>query len=747
MAIDPHYIPAFSIEDVILDKDTGYPLSGGMVWFYEDNQRTVLKPVYQISGNSPDYNYTLLPNPMTLSSIGTFQDSLGNPVIPYFYPYTTVGEDEELIPDYYFVEVFSSTGVFQFSREAVPYIPDIGTDEFESLLTNAISNPQFSRVFWDTSISNSATYTFTSVTNQVFGIAPDWDLIVTCPSTGTVTVAQVTPIGSSNVITNPGTLLNIKASGVSNLQLRQRLYGSPNLWGTQILDMDQVPGFLSASFIAKTYTGTALQLGMYYSQSGGTVTDQQIVNANLTSDGNYNPFYGSIQLPISDNPGSSPTAYVDIYFDIPTTTMGIDISSVAVVGTGAAPIDNLLYDQVPVAREIDQLYNFYDPLLRFKQIPSLLTGWDFQLNPRQFPQQQSNTTTPGYLMDQTIIQSAVANLTIGAATGSNALTVTTTANSEAFYILQYLDGDDALKTLSNIMSSNFYGFASASNVTVQVTMYYSTANGTIPALAPMSPGTPATIVTIAYNAGKPTVTLASPTTWSQIMQVGGYTNIAAVPIANGDIGFMGYNGLANYGTTSTTSFYAIVVAFAVPTSGTKITINSVSCVPGYIATRPAPLNFIQTLQQCQHYYEKSYDNGTAPGTASTIVGTNFAPMPVTLGTTSFAAAGWFEVSFNTAKRITPSMTLYSPSAGTANKADFWIESTVNFGNSPQPAYVVSVESPMVTGYWQLNSTGRKSVGYQPQVLTNTSASVAQGTGGVAAALSYQFVADSRLGLV
>ncbi len=87
MALDSHYIPAFSIEDVLLDKDTGSPLSGGLVYFYRNSQPGTLKSVYQLSGTTPDYTYTPLTNPVVLSSIGTFADSLDNPVIPYFYPY------------------------------------------------------------------------------------------------------------------------------------------------------------------------------------------------------------------------------------------------------------------------------------------------------------------------------------------------------------------------------------------------------------------------------------------------------------------------------------------------------------------------------------------------------------------------------------------------------------------------------------------------------------------------------------
>ena len=52
MALDPHYIPAFSIDEgPILDKDNGAPLSGGVVWFQYDNNRGFtpanLKPNYR----------------------------------------------------------------------------------------------------------------------------------------------------------------------------------------------------------------------------------------------------------------------------------------------------------------------------------------------------------------------------------------------------------------------------------------------------------------------------------------------------------------------------------------------------------------------------------------------------------------------------------------------------------------------------------------------------------------------------
>lgn len=344
MAIDPHYIPAFSIEDVLLDKDTGAPLSGGLVYFEQDNQRGVLKPIYQITGTSPDYTYTQLDNPMTLSSIGTFQDTLGNPVIPYFYPY-----DEEGDVEYYYVRVTSSEDVPQFDREAVPYVGLQDNNEILSLITNELTNPQFIRTVYE----GTHIFSFSAVSQEVVNIAPGWDLIVTCPTTGTVTVTQATPTGSLNIPTNPGTILTISSAGITALHLRQRIYGSPNLWGS---------GYLSGTFVAKTYSGTAVTLNMYYSQSNGTVVDQLIKSASLPASGAYEMFSNAVLIPASNSTQTFPNAYIDIYFDIPLSTQ-IDITSVMVAFTGSTAINNISYDQESYARQVDHTYHYDYPIV------------------------------------------------------------------------------------------------------------------------------------------------------------------------------------------------------------------------------------------------------------------------------------------------------------------------------------------------------------------------------------------------
>lgn len=364
MAIDPRYIPAFSIEDVLLDKDTGAPLSGGLVYFEEDNQRGTLKPVYQITGTSPDYNYIQLVNPMVLSSIGTFEDAMGNPVVPYFFPYSTDG-----MIDYYYVNVLSSDSVPQFNRQAVPYIPSSGSNVGNST-SNQISNPQFALVKFDTS-AGAYTYNFTSVIDSIIPFAYAWFLDVNSSGAGTVTVEQLTPLGSVNIITNPGTILQISSSGVSQVLLKQRLQGITNLWSG---------GYVSASFVAKTSSGSATNLTLFYSQSNGIVVDEPIVVASLPATNEYASFGGSFRIPASGSNDDFPNGYVDIYFDIPIGVT-IDITSVMLEFTGSTGNDTLPYDQASFFQQLNNLYWSAWPIV---PIGTIIDYFGFGLPPAHY---------------------------------------------------------------------------------------------------------------------------------------------------------------------------------------------------------------------------------------------------------------------------------------------------------------------------------------------------------------------------
>jgi hypothetical protein len=137
MSIDPRYMIASSLQEYFVDKDTGLPLSGGIVSFYSDVNRTQPKPVYMLSGSPPSYIYTELPNPLILSAVGTPQYN-GNDIVIYYYPYDDNGNVE-----LYYVTVTASDTTPQFTREAWPNFSLSSNPSSGEELINYIPNPLF----------------------------------------------------------------------------------------------------------------------------------------------------------------------------------------------------------------------------------------------------------------------------------------------------------------------------------------------------------------------------------------------------------------------------------------------------------------------------------------------------------------------------------------------------------------------------------------------------------------------------
>src|ERR1041385_3936530 len=139
MSLDPRYVTAPSLQEYFVDKDSGFPLAGGKVFFFSDVNRTQPKDVFELTGSPPNYSYSPLPNPVILSSVGTMMDNNGNDIIPYYFPFDDEGNSE-----LYYIVVQSATGVPQFTREAWPN-PEGGgvTPGNENNLFNYIPNGQF----------------------------------------------------------------------------------------------------------------------------------------------------------------------------------------------------------------------------------------------------------------------------------------------------------------------------------------------------------------------------------------------------------------------------------------------------------------------------------------------------------------------------------------------------------------------------------------------------------------------------
>ncbi len=145
MTIDPRFIACADLQQYFVDKDTGFPLDAGEVTFYSDVNRTIKKPVYMITGSPPSYSFSVLPNPMILSSVGTFEYN-GNDIIPYYFPYEGTPDDSNGTVELYYVTVTSKTPflVPQFTREAWPPNVNNGGDPISDAgYRNLIPNGQF----------------------------------------------------------------------------------------------------------------------------------------------------------------------------------------------------------------------------------------------------------------------------------------------------------------------------------------------------------------------------------------------------------------------------------------------------------------------------------------------------------------------------------------------------------------------------------------------------------------------------
>ncbi len=139
MALDPRFIVTSDLDSYYVDKDTGEPLAGGIVTFYSDINRTQLKPVYELTGSAMSgYSYVALPNPIELNGDGTFSDNAGNNIVPYYFPYEGLPEDNNNTVELYYITVESSENVPQFTRQAWPNFStqDIVSSDVENFVPN-----------------------------------------------------------------------------------------------------------------------------------------------------------------------------------------------------------------------------------------------------------------------------------------------------------------------------------------------------------------------------------------------------------------------------------------------------------------------------------------------------------------------------------------------------------------------------------------------------------------------------------
>lgn len=649
MALDERYILDVTLGPSILDKETGLPLSGGTVYFYEDTSRNTLKPVYELAGTPGNYSYAVLPNPITLNAAGQLQDADENHVAIYYYPYDSFDN-----LDLYYIEVYAQgdspgMGTPQFTREAWPN--SVGSQNpaaSNNSVTNLLSNPQFHDVLFDTSAGLTINYTSAGKSVE---IAPGWYIDITASASGSLTVNRTAIAGTTFIPTNPPYTLDIAmGANLTSVQLRQRLNNNPAIWGP----INNVGGFLASSITVNTGTQVSM---IYRPSTPGASADQTILGqTNLT--GAFDELRETVQLTSVANTETAAAGYVDIIVDLPTSgTPRITSVQVAPVSTN----EEIAYEQAPVNRQKDRLFNFYQSPLEAKRIPSWLVGWDFPMNPAQwgstFSAAATGANTSNYVWDQTIVFQSVDSGFSVARTATGSLELTIAQNDTQVAFVQYLEQEKARELLNGRLSVNLAINKSAGgNVLGTVSLWY-TDDMNLPDMASNN----SIVATLDAN-GKPATQNGN---WTEVgrsdLGDAQFTVSASSTTQFNDIPLKGWNE-AGAGAASTATYFAIVVGFAEMDAAESIDVESISLTPGSIPTRPAAQTESQALLDCQRYYWKTFEPGTAPAQNVGADTGEFRYTVTIAGSSNNYAPSIYLPSI---MRIEPTVTFYNPQAANA----------------------------------------------------------------------------------
>lgn len=655
MALDPRYTTATDLSQYLVDKTSGEPLAGGIVSFWQDNSRTTPKLVYELTGAPPNYTYTALPNPLILSNNGSFQDNSGNNIAIYYFPYDSQLPDANV--QLYYISVTDADGSEQFTREAWP---NISTNESESLtqtnLTNGLINPQFSNISFTPATPLTISSTGVAIVSTTIGAG--WVLDLTTLGIGSVTVTRNSIAGSSSYPGNPPYTLTITpGANVTGLKLYQRLDHNPNIWAPESGGSN---GYLATSILLAPLSSVTMQ----YAPSTGTARTILTANNVLAS---YTEFNNTVQLDAASNTDNADDGYVDIIINLSTATP-TTLSNVQVVGL-ETNVDNIVFAQIPVTQQEESNANI--PALEYKPTASYLCGWDFPLNPTQFLGTSISVQSVGanksfYAWDQTIVfQSADSGVSIyRGPNGELILNAASTGVQPA--IVQYLDSTKAREILNSKMSCAIESKTSnLTGINSTISLWYCT-DASLPSVAA---GTNNSIVATLDANGKPATFNG---TWVEVPRSNlGNAQFTVKTNSTTNFNLDGFSGwdMKGVAATQTANFFAIVVGFGAMTAANTISINSVSVVPGDIATRPAAQSVGTVLAECQYYYEKSFNVDVVPAWN----------LGVNLGMYFFEYNGYggaptppyasLTVSFKGAKRALPTITFYNPGANNNQMRD------------------------------------------------------------------------------
>jgi hypothetical protein len=717
--LDTRYVATKSLTEYFVNKTTGFPITGGAIKFWQDDNRSQPKLVYQLTGSPPNYQFTALPNPMAISVGSPMNgDFPAENTTIYYYPY-----DEDGDVQLYYIQIYDEDGILQKELQAWPPGIADGTQPIDvgNFINNQISNSQFVTVDFedDFGVEIELSGPTSGLEAQ---IGPDWFLRISSNDAGSVIVNRTLLAGSLNIETNPPYRLDILPTGgtITSLQLVQRLTNNPDIWATQ---------FLSGGMLITSLDGNDHTVIMSYAPN--IAPSPTVIAAGETDVAGYVYVSDTVEIDPGVNTDGPDTGYVDIIITLPVNG-GVGVTSVQVAGMDVD--QSLTYEQEPVNRQKDHLAHYYLPLVQAVPVPSLSVGWDFRVNPAQFGATQgASTLASRYIWDQTIVWQGASNLITAQRTSNKSrlrIILTTTGQ---FALVQYLESYEMRQLLTNQFSMIIDAFSDIAGGVAGTASVWVTSDANLPNVA--SPAGLSLISTLDAN-GKPATFNGN---WTEIPR--NYRGDARfnIPYSADNLStktaLEGWNRVDNSTLTNAT-FCAIVIGFSSSIAG-DVGFESISVTPGPLAVPFAPMSYDATLYNLQRYYEKSYGEDVYGGDLTTSNSLNFL-MQNTLNTTLYAAyPGMFNIIWKSQKRSASGIvTLYSPTTGASTN----VRAVVLSGGSAIYDANLAASNWTVNGgvnaiYYIQNNT---TVFYSETPVTHV---------GLQSLIQLHYTNDSRLGIV
>lgn len=589
---------------------------------------------------------------------------------------------------------------------------------------NQATMSQFSEVNFVSPLSIS--------TAGTYSVSPGWDLVLT--GTGTAEVTQVPIAGDQNFVNNPNFALGLNLSGWTSANLVQRVNHNGDIWAsTELNSVPYQDGYISMSITARALGSNYSPITFIYKNSVGT--EQNIGTFGTINTGSYQVYDATQLLTISDNSDTSDVAYVDIIIQL-LGSGNILITNIQIVGqevsTGSAAPSSPVYQQETNERQIDHLFHYYRDSIIFQPKNTILTGWNFPLNPFQFNSTSVTTAfvQTQYICDQTVLhQEATSQIATGISTNVDRfglkITPVDSATDTKFALIQYMDDSTTNPYWSYKLSALVkLRFNSSHSTTVRfkmLLMYRLNAPPTMSASEPIS--------------GWAGDNLSLAAGWTAIKPI----NDPAYSVSNSSPGAdvsYAFNGFQLPNASSDTMFLAAVfytVDDMDPSPGTKdfFVIDKISLVNNDFAIDSQPQTFDDVLRQCQFYYEKSYDVTTLPGT-STLVGIFNIPQIATQNSGECYAGPW-QFEFNTIKRAIPNTTILS-AVGTNNNVSV---------QTYRDGFNSSLVDKVVATFWTAGGLSTKSVEYLP--ISDVAIGSVSSADALACSIRFHYSAEALLG--